>query len=148
MSLYRQTVRDIEKDIIMFNGSNGERRKCSFKAEDYAVNAVRYISTILDISFMGGRTGLFIAFLLMLRVSDTAYGSLGDYNEDCGNADSEEHYGELDDALCWLIRRLVMDPMPRCPVCDRTTSFLLKLTILDYACRERRRVVAYVKYFC
>lgn len=75
MSLYRQTVRDIEKDIIMFNGSNGKRRNCSFKAEDYAVNAVRYIPTILDISVMGGRTGLFIAFLLMLRVSDTAYGT-------------------------------------------------------------------------
>ncbi|THX70913.1 hypothetical protein D6D05_08442 [Aureobasidium pullulans] len=112
MSLYRQTVRDIEKKIIMFNGSNGKRRKCSFKAEDYAVNAVRYIPTILDISVMGGRTGLFIAFLLMLRVSDTAYGTLGDYDEDCRNADSEEHYGELEDALWLLIRRLVMDPMP------------------------------------
>ncbi|THY12306.1 hypothetical protein D6D01_08640 [Aureobasidium pullulans] len=88
------------------------RRKYSFGAEDYAGNAVRYIPTILDISYMEGRYGLFHAFLLMLRVSDTAYGSLGDYNEDCRNANSEEHYEELDDALWWLIRRLVMDPMP------------------------------------
>ncbi|THY78455.1 hypothetical protein D6C87_00675 [Aureobasidium pullulans] len=110
--LYRQTIRDIDKDIAKFNGSNGKRRKHSFGPEDYAVNAVRYIPTILDISYMEGRYGLFHAFLLMLRVSDTAYGSLGDYNEDCRNGESEEHYGELDDALWWLIRRLVMDPMP------------------------------------
>ncbi|CAD0040178.1 unnamed protein product [Aureobasidium pullulans] len=98
--LYRQTIRDIDKDITMFNEINRKRRKRSFGPEDYAVNAVRYIPTILDISYMEGRYGLFHAFLLMLRVSDTAYGSLGDYNEDCRNAKSEEHYGRLDDALC------------------------------------------------
>ena len=122
--LYRQTIRDIDKDITMFNEINRKRRKRSFGPEDYAVNAVRYIPTILDISYMEGRYGLFHAFLLMLRVSDTAYGSLGDYNEDCRNAKSEEHYGRLDDALWLLIRRLVMDPMPPRSVCDRTSLVL------------------------